>query len=211
MCQMRLFQSETNSDEKLTVNSMPENEVFATQEEIIEFVRWLLDRGCEFIPDLHYDTPRFDRHTHLSTIESLSESVAQFYVIRSDFIQSPLEVREVTTTDKHFFYVSPRAGGPKLLFHWGRNFEQNGRKHLSATDVGYYPWYENTISGEKQKPPRALRTLYSEFTRMVRQTRRRIKPGKREFWISPKVEELIREGLVLVGLEAMPVERILAQ
>jgi hypothetical protein len=188
---------------------MSEIEFFAVDEEIIELVRWLLDRRCEFIPDLHYDTGTFDRIRDLQTMQSLAKSVAQFYVVRQDMIESPLELREVTTADKHFFYIDPRTGGPTLLFNWGRQFARDGRSHLSTTDLSYYPWYENSLSHIREKPAKAFRNLYTEFAKAVRHSRRKIKPGKREFWISPKVEELVRKGLVLVGLEDVPADQIL--
>lgn len=189
---------------------MPEIEFFATEEEIIDLVAWLLDRRCEFIPDLHYDTGSFDRIDELTTIQRLAKSVAQFYVVQQDLIRSPLELREVTTADKHFFYIDPRTGGPTLLFYWGRQFERDGRTHLSTTHFSYYPWYENSLSRAREKPARALRNLFTEFAKAVHLARRKIKPGKREFWISPTVERLVRDGLVLVGLEAVPIDQILS-
>jgi hypothetical protein len=76
---------------------MPEAEVFANQEEIIELVGWLLDQKCEFIPDLHYDSSSPDVTVELATIRNLARSTALSYVLREDFIESPLDMREVTT------------------------------------------------------------------------------------------------------------------
>jgi hypothetical protein len=116
----------------------------------------------------------------------------------------------VTTADKHFFYVAPRSGGPSLLLYWGRQFEKDGRRHLSTTELSYYPWYENSVSHAREKPSKAFRSPYAKFVSAVRQSRRKIKAGKREYWISPNVEKLVRDGLVLVGLEDVPVEQILS-
>jgi hypothetical protein len=189
---------------------MPEIEFFAIEEEIVELVRWLLDRRCEFIPDMHYDTGSFDRIADLQTIQNLAQSEPQFLVMRQDLIESPLELREVTTADKHFFYIDPRTGGPTLLLYWGRQFERDGRMHVSTTELSYYPWYENSISRAREQPSKDFRNVYSEFAKAVRLSRRKIKPGKREFWISPNVEGLVRAGSVLVGLEGVPVDRILS-
>ncbi len=188
---------------------MAEIEFFAIEEEIVELVQWLLDRHCEFIPDLHYESLSFNRIAELAAVQSLGKSEPLFYVVREDLIESPVKVREVATTDKHFFYIDPRIGGPTLQFYWGRQFERDERMHFSATWLSYYSWYQNSVSGTRETPSKALRALYSEFARTVRASRRRIKPGKREFWISPNVEELVRAGVVLVGLEDMPVEVIL--
>ena len=84
---------------------MAEIEFFATQEEIVELVRWLLDRRCKFIPDLNYETRSYHRIVDLQTIKNLAKSAHQFYVVRDELIESPLEVREVNL-NKHFFYVS---------------------------------------------------------------------------------------------------------
>lgn len=188
---------------------MAEIEFFAIPEEIVELVQWLLDRHCEFIPDLHYEFSSFNRIAELPTLQSLAKSTPQFYVVREDLIESPLKMREVTTDDKHFFYIEQRTGGPTLDLYWGRQFERDGLMHLSATELSYYSWHQSSSSGKRETPSKALRDLYSEFARTVRASRRKIKPGKREFWISPNVEKLVRAGSVLVGLEGMPVDVIL--
>jgi hypothetical protein len=189
---------------------MAEIEFFAIEEEIVELVRWLLDRHCELVPDCHYESSSAARITELLEIQRLAESTPHFFVIRQDLVESPLSLREVTTADRHFFYIDPRTGGPTLQFYWGRQFEREERQHLSATWLSSYSWYEDSLSGERKKPPSALLALYSEFAKAVRAGRRKIKPGKRDFWVSPHVEDLVRAGIVLVGLEGMPVDQILS-
>lgn len=188
---------------------MAEIELFATQEEIVDLVKWLVDRKCKFIPDLKYETSSLDRIADPQILQNLAQSVSQFYVVRDDLIESPLEVREVNRNDEHFFYVNPRTGGPTLAFWWGRQFERDARLHLSGTELSYYPWYENSISRIREKPSKAFREMYSEFAKASRQSRRMIKPGKREFWISPNIETLVEAGAILVGLETYTVHQIL--
>jgi hypothetical protein len=188
---------------------MAELEFFATWEEIGELVQWLLDRQCEFIPDLHYPSSSFDRITDLPTLQSLSRSTPRFYIVREDLIESPLKLREVSTTEKHFFYIEQRTGGPTLDLYWGRQFERDGCPHLSATELSYDSWYESSITGAREKPSKAFRNLYGAAARTVRVSRRRIKPGVREFWISPALGELVRSGWILVGLEDFSIDQIL--
>ena len=185
---------------------MAEIEFFATEEEIGHMVRWLLDRQCELIPDWHYESGQAIRLTELGEIQSVAEATPHFYVIREDLVESPVNIREVTTADKHFFYIDPRTGGPMLQFFWGRHFEKDGQRHLSATWLSVYNWYEDSVSGDRKKPSETLLDLYSAFAKTVRGGRRKIKPGKRQFWVSPHVEDLIRGGTVLVGLEGMTVD-----
>jgi hypothetical protein len=175
----------------------------------MDLVGWLLDQGCEFIPDLHYDSNSFQNIADLTAIQELAESVALFHVVRPDFIESPILPREVETTDKHFFYISPRVGGPTLQFYRGRQFEKEGNLHLSCTFLSFYPWYENSLTGAHEKPPQALRDLYAEFAKTVGKSRRKIKPGQRANWISPTAERLVRSGSILVGLEDLSIEQIL--
>lgn len=163
---------------------MAEIEFFATEEEIVELVRWLLDRRCNFIPDLNYEKSSFERLADLQTIKNLAKSKPQFYVVRDELIESPLELREVNL-NKHFFYVDPRTGGPSLLLYWGRQFERRST-HLAGTELSYYPWYENSVSRVRDKPSKAFIEIYTEFTKAARRSRRKIKPGNREFWITPE-------------------------
>jgi hypothetical protein len=130
--------------------------------------------------------------------------------VREDLIESPLDLREVSTVEKHFFYINQRVGGPTLELYWGRRFRSDGRPHLSATWLFYYSWYQNSVSGAREKPSKTLRNLYVQFAKAVRASRRKIKPGVREFWISPAVEDLVRSGWILVGLEDYTIEQILS-
>jgi hypothetical protein len=189
---------------------MAEIEFFATWEEIGELVQWLLDRRCEFIPDLHYESSSFRRIVDLPTLQGLARSTPGFYIAREELIESPLALREVSTADKHFFYIDARTGGPTLDLYWGRLSESDGRPHLSATELSYYSWYQDSITGAREKPSKALRDLYAAFARTVHASCRRIKPGVREFWISPAVEGLVRSGWVLVGLEEYTIDQILS-
>lgn len=188
---------------------MAEIEFFAVEEEIVKVVSWLLDQRCILVPDMHYNSPAMARLTHLSEIRQVAVSTPHFFVIREDLLESPLSVREVTTTDKHFFYVDPRTGGPSLQFYWGRHVEKEGRQHLSASWLSYYNWYEDSVTGERKKVSKALLDIYSGCGNVIRAKRRKIKPGKREFWISQTVEQLVHSGTILVGLEGMPVDQIL--
>jgi hypothetical protein len=121
---------------------MAEIEFFAFEDEICELVGWLLDQGCKLIPDCHYESGEPLRLTERAEIEKVAEDAPHFFVMREDLLESPPNMREVTTADKHFFYVDPRTGGPTLQFYWGRHFEREGHIHLSATWLSVYSWYE---------------------------------------------------------------------
>jgi len=193
-----------------TRSLMPEIEFFATQVEIGSFVKSLLLVGCEFIPDLHYAVPVPEVTADFDRISSLSPSLAVFLISRRDQIVSPLQLREVRREEKHFFYVDARTGGPTMLLYWGRDAQSDGCQYLSSTSLGIYPWYTNSVTREREKPSLDFRQFYNLCTKEVRRGRRKIKPGVREFWVSPNVEELVKEGLKLVGLEEFSVSQILA-
>jgi len=131
-------------------------------------------------------------------------------VISEDHLESPLSAREVTTADEHFFYVDPRTGGPSLQFYWGRCVEKGARQHLSTSWLSYYSWYEDSVTGERKKVSKALLDTYFGCGEMIRAKYRKIQPGKRKFWISPTVENLVRSGTILVGLEGMSADQIFA-
>jgi hypothetical protein len=188
---------------------MAEIEVFATDDETVQLAKWLLDQGCELIPDSHYETGRPQQLTDLAAIQTISQTSPHFFAVRSDWVESPLRAREVNANDKHFFYIDPRTGGPTMEFYWGRDFEKEGCRHLSASWLSFNIWYEDSLTGERKKPPETLRRFYAEFAKNVRSGRRRIKPGVREFWISPRIEALVRDGTVLIGLENMSSDQIL--
>jgi hypothetical protein len=188
---------------------MAEIGFFATEDEIVEVVTWLLDHRCLLVPDIHYDSDVIARLTQLSEIREMGGASPHFFVIREDLLDSPLSTRRVTTADKSFFYIDPRTGGPSLQFYWGRYVENERKPHLSATWLSYYSWYQDSLTGERKKVSRGLLDVYRECEKMIRATRKRIQPGKREFWVSPIVEEVVRGGAVLLGFEGMPAGQIL--
>lgn len=188
---------------------MAEIELFATEEEIGALVKWLLDRQCKLIPDRRYESDSPIRLSDLAEIKKTAEVTPHFFVIQEDLLESPPAIREIITSEKHFFYIDPRTGGPTLQFYWGRHFEKEQRC-LSPTWLSVYGWYEDSFSGEKKRPAKALLDIYSGFVKTVRAGRRKIRPGKREFWVSSRVENLVRAGAVLVGLEGMPVDQLLS-
>lgn len=189
---------------------MAEIEFFAVEDEIVGAIDWLLAQRCKFVPDIHYDSTPIIRVTRAVEIREIAASVPHFFVIREHLLESPLKMREVTAPDKHFFYIDPRTGGPSLQFYWGRHFKKENREHLSTTWLSYYNWYEDSVTGERKSVPKDLLEVYSGFGKLTRNGRRKIQPGRRPFFIGPTVEKLVREGTILVGLEEIPADRILA-
>lgn len=188
---------------------MPEIEFFGTDHEIAETATWLLDQQCVFVPDLHYESKVINQLTELAEIVKLSATIPHFFVLREDFVESPLFLREVSNADSHFFYIDPRTGGPSLQFYWGRSGEKEGYRHLSASWLSYYGWYEDSRTGDRKKPSKNLVSVYSAFAKLIKGSFRKIQPGKREYRISPSAESLVGSGGTLIGLEGIPSEQIL--
>ncbi len=188
---------------------MAEIEFFGVEEEILEVVNWLLGQQCALIPDIHYDSKTVRRMTRALEIRDAAISIPHFFVIREELLESPLDVREVTTTDKHFFYIDPRTGGPSLQFYWGRHTEKEGQQQFSTSWLSYYDWYINSVTGAREKLSKDLLEIYSNCAKLIRTRRRKIQPGKRGFFISPIMEQLIRSGAVLIGLEGLSADQIL--
>ncbi len=188
---------------------MAEIEFFADGTEIIEGVAWLNSQRCALVPDLHYDSNEITRLNDPSRVNETAASSPHFFVIREDLLESPLSLRHVTAEDKHFFYIDPRTGGPSLQFYWGRSFTREGREHASASWLSYYPWYEDSVTGERKKICQGLVEIYTGFGKMIRSRSRRIQPGKRQFWITPSMEKSVRAGLILAGFESLTADRLL--
>jgi hypothetical protein len=188
---------------------MAEIEFFANEHEILDLMKLFLESKCVIIPDLHYVSKSMKCLTDESEIKALSEDVSLFFVVKEDIIESPLQFREVTTPEKHFYYISPHVGGPSMQFYWGKEHEQSSKRQIGASWLSYYPWYEDSITRERKKPSNVLISIYSEFAKAIRKDRRKVKPSVRAFWISPYIEQLIRQGALLIGLENFSVEEIL--
>jgi hypothetical protein len=168
---------------------MAEIELFANHNEILDMMKIFLEAKS------------MRRLTDESEIAVLSEVSSLFFIVKEDLMESPLQFREVTTPEKHFYYISPRVGGPSLQFYWGGAPKQSDKPQLAASMLSYYPWYEDSVTGVHKKPSKAFIEMYSICAKKIRSSRRRIKPGVRAYWISPQVEQLVRAGTSLIGLE----------
>lgn len=188
---------------------MAEIEFFLENEEILGVVSCLLGMRCSFVPDIHYPSPTITKMSEPLEVQELAATTPHFFVVREDLLGSSLHMREVQTTDQHFFYIDPRTGGPSLQFFWGRSSEKDNRRYLSASWLSYYDWYIDGMTGERKKVPSAIVEIYSEFAKVIRTSYRRIQPSKRRFFVSPTVESMVREGMVLVGLEDLRPDQIL--
>ena len=81
---------------------------------------------------------------------------------------------------------------------------------LSASWISYYPWYLDSLTGERKKMSRVLVEIYSASAKAIRAKGRRIKPGKREYWLLKHAEEFVRDGAKLIGLENIASDQIVA-
>lgn len=185
---------------------MAEIEFFADLVEVKDVVGKLLGDGFQFIPDAHYETDTPVRLTKISGIQEAAATTPHFFLVRNDLVESPISMRKVTTEEKQFYYIDPRTGGPTLQFFWGRGaaIDSSARDSLSASWISHYPWYTDSVSKERRPTPKDLIKVYSVCAKCVRAKGRKIKPGKREYWLFPQAESLVRRGTKLVGLENIP-------
>lgn len=189
---------------------MAQIDFFATEPERLAVVQKLFERGCKIIPDLHYTGPTLDEIVRPEDLSRYVGRASQFFIVNDDLMESPLELRKVEESSRCFYYVFPRAGGPILLLFWGKEYIQEGKQHITATTISHYPWYESTRTHERLAPGKEILAIYSQAARVVRTFGRKIRPGVRPYWITPRVEDLVRNGALLVGLESFSAAQILA-
>ena len=182
---------------------MPSIDFFASTPEMIRFVEYLLGQGCQFLPDVKYGSASIETIIDRDYLTKVAKDNPTFYILREDLVQSSIKLREVN------FYVEPRTGGPTLFLYWGREYSEKGRTYLGATNIGFYPWYINSVTLERETPGRDFRKFFAGVAKTVKQERRAIAPGVREYWVSPEVEKRVREGLLLIGLEHLTPSQIL--
>ncbi len=190
---------------------MAEIEFFADLVEVKDVVENLLEEGFQFVPDAHYETDTPVTLAEISGIREAAATTPHFFLIRKDLLESPISMRKVTAEGKQFYYVDPRTGGPTLQFLWGRGaaIDSSARDSLSASWISHYPWYTDSVSKERRPMPKSLIQVYSACAKNIRAKGRRIKPGKREYWLFPHAESLVRGGTKLVGLENLPFGEII--
>jgi hypothetical protein len=188
---------------------MAEIDFFATDREKTEYLRPLFDSGFRIIPDLRFEKPVAPKLRGTDELLRYTDRTSQFFIVNDKLLKSSLEYRRVEREGNSFFYIFPRSGGPLLVFFWGKHESRKGGEVFAATTLSYYPWYEDSITHERVKPSPDLIRAYNDVASRIRDTSRRVKPGVRVYWLTPAVEQFVRRGAVLIGLEAFQPNQIL--
>jgi len=190
---------------------LPEIDFFLIDEEQRWLTRQVLELGSELVPDLRY---RSEELTIISTEKDFLDAHKQtrlFFLLNPRLTRSPLQLRRIEKGPESFFYVAPRVGGPTVQFFLGSALGENTNRYLSSSFLSLYPWYENTLSGIREKPSCEFVAYYYAIAALAKGISKKIKPGVRPYWLSSGAEEFVRKGGGLVGLEQFPPEVILTR
>jgi hypothetical protein len=105
------------------------------------------------------------------------------------------------------YYIFPRSGGPSIQFLGGGVFEEAGLSFIRPGSISHYPTY--WVGRNTAKAPTALVKTYNVLVKSVKESSKRIKPGKCVYWLGQGAEQALRQGAKLVGHQKLSTRQLL--
>ena len=187
---------------------MPELGLYLVEEDEYSLVQLAFDEGCDLIPDLHYNSQRYEKISTLEGYRQYRIRTRLFFLVSEKYFCCPIEMCRIEKDERHVYYISQRSGGPTIQFLGGGLFEKNGQKFIRSGSIAYYPTYWNTTTLQKEKPPSGLPSVYNVLRRGIKRDAIRIKPGLSEFWLCAHARKELLDGANLVGFEQYRPDRL---
>jgi hypothetical protein len=188
---------------------MPELNLYMTEKDERRAVTFAFEQGCEFIPDLHYPSNRYELISTTNQYLRCRVRTRLFFILSEKYYCCPLEMRRIQQNGRRFHYISQRSGGPTIQFLAGGSFEAQGQEFIRSGAIGYYPTYWNTLESEMQKPSARLVSTYKSLALQIRQIATRIKLGRSIFWVGDDARRAALTGAKLVGFEKFEASEII--
>ncbi len=166
---------------------MPEEKFYISDSEREELFDFISANEGKFIPDLIYDTPKYEI---IKTKEELSgcidTKVVGFYIIAPSFQTEPMVLRKLDIGGPKY-KIDQRTGGPYIHISFYRGFAEDAAIKHKSTIMFYYARYMHYDSDvyEEFKAPDELKAYYNMLVKFLKAKCKRIAaPNGEKYWVS---------------------------
>lgn len=185
---------------------MPQTEFYAEKGDEEKLVHGFLRLGFAIVPSLTYDTQELIYLRDFEGYEQIRPRASLFFAVHKEWMLSPLLTYRIGGTGWNAgkYAIYQRQGGPSLSFLCLRPYEKDGGHWLPSGNILCYPTYRNTVTGEHEKIPSALRAKYHEMRKLVMEGSHMVEyeclgGGSRRFYLMPRAHDAVASGARLVG------------
>lgn len=186
---------------------MPEISLFFDREDERSLVEFLLARGAWLVGDMQsspqcveirdldaYIAARANQRLFFVMFDAYSECPFDLYLIPGGYYEGKYSIRQ-------------RVGGPTIDLLTSVQYHKDGDEWVSGGGVSYYPTYENTVTGEMEKPPEALVKQYKQILSHLKKNCKLIKgQSGRKYLIGPHTYQRLKEGTLRLWVKGLEVD-----
>jgi hypothetical protein len=183
---------------------MPEISMFLDRDDEHSLIQFILTQGGRLVGDLQ-PSPDYKSIADCDTFSTVRSTGRLFFVLFDSFEESPLRLKRINDgCNSGKYYVMQRVGGPVINLLVSALYRKDNLDWVSGGGLSYYSTYENTITGEMEKPPEAL---VEQFKFIVSYLKERSKSivgqSGRKYLIGPHTYQSILEGKLKLGVEGL--------
>jgi hypothetical protein len=163
---------------------MPEMEFYASPEDEIRIVEFILGMGLRLVPHICWPTDRYDELTTMAEYENARELTRQFSAV-GEYPEVRLETYWLDARRGRGYFIRQRNGGPTMDFLSPLINPAANAGVLVAGSISYYPTYWNAEADEMLTPPDSLKRKYRLVCAEIRRHGRAVRVGKlgRRYWL----------------------------
>ncbi len=170
---------------------MAELNLFFNLKEREDFVRYCFNQECIIVPDSDYEDNSYYLIKNMEQYLNYIEECVGFFIISDKYKRFPLEMRSFEKNDQKKYYIRQRYGGPSIDFYTPFFAEKKYNK-VGPGLISIYPFYYHY--NEKFIPDDELKRVYNLLVSYIRKKSKRVKIGKKNYWIGIDTIERVKEG-----------------
>ncbi|MBB3057921.1 hypothetical protein [Mucilaginibacter gotjawali] len=182
---------------------MAEMNFFLNLNEREDFVKFCFDNAFTIIPDMQYEDNSYYVIKILGHYRKYMNECVRFFIISEKYKAYSLEMDNYEKDNKRIYYIMQRYGGPSIDFYTPFFAERNYNK-IGPGSIGIYPFYYHY--NEKFIPDSELKNAYNLLISYIRKKSKKVKIGKKNYWIGINTLESVAEGtLEFVEMDGLDV------
>lgn len=164
---------------------------FFTLSEREGFVKFCFDNGFAIIPDMQYEDNSYYVIKNLEHYRNYMNEYVRFFIISEKYQAYPLEMDNFEKDNKKVYYIMQRYGGPSIDFYTPF-FAEKKHDKIGPGLISIYPFYYHY--NEKFIPDNELKKVYELLTSYIRKKSKKVKIGKKNYWIGINTMERVKEA-----------------
>ena len=156
-------------------------------------------RSSILIPDIDFNDPVYIEITDLSGFENCKSLTRLFYIVFSDYLMTPLEMKQIQKNGQLKYYISQRNGGPTIDYLRSAIYEKNDTVYVSSGMLGYHQTFWDHTKRMNVKRPNSLVTHFNQMKSYIRKHSVMKFSNERKFFIGNELHFSLSQDMYRLG------------